>query len=128
MKNQPEFQLQTQVCNYLNLKYKDVLYLSDTIAVLYLTMPQKMRNRKIQKRGFHCPDIIIFKPNSKFKGMFIELKVNSPFKKDGCLLKSEHLANQQRTIDQLNEMNYFATFAVGFEETKTLIDWYLSLK
>jgi hypothetical protein len=38
------------------------------------------------------------------------------------------LANQQRTIDQLNEMNYFATFAVGFEETKTFIDWYMTLK
>ena len=65
MKNQPEFQLQKQVCNYLNLKYKDVLYLSDTIAFLQLTIPQRVRNSTIQKRGFHCPDIIIFKPNSK---------------------------------------------------------------
>jgi hypothetical protein len=128
MKNQPEFQLQKQVCNYLNLKYKDVLFLSDTIAFLHLTIPQRVRNSTIQKRGFHCPDIIIFKPNSKFNGLFLELKAKSPFKKDGCLLKSEHLANQQQTIDQLNEMNYFATFAVGFEETKTFIDWYMTLK
>lgn len=128
MKNQPEFQLQTQVCNYLNLKYKDVLYLSDTIASLHLSIPQRVRNSLIQKRGFHCPDIIIFKPNSKFSGLFIELKIKSPFKKDGCLLKSEHLANQKTSIDNLNKLGYFATFAVGFEESKQIIDEYLCFK
>lgn len=128
MKNQPEFQLQKQVSNYLNLKYKDVLYLSDTIAFLQLTIPQRVRNSSIQKRDFHCPDLLILKPNNKFSGLFIELKVKSPFKKDGCLLKSEHLANQQRTIDQLNALGYFATFSVGFDETKKLIDEYMTFK
>lgn len=126
MKNQPEFELQKAVCNYLNVKYKDVLFLSDTIASLHLSIPQRVRNSLIQKRGFHCPDILIFKPNRKFSGLFIELKVKSPFKKDGCLLRSEHLANQQRTIDHLNKIGYFATFAVGFDETKKIIDEYMT--
>ena len=128
MKNQPEFQLQKAVCNYLNIQYKEVLYLSDTIANLHLTIPQRVRNSTIQKRGFHCPDLLILKPNNRFSGLFIELKAKSPFKKDGCLLKSEHLANQQHTIDQLNRLGYYATFSVGFEDTKKIIDEYMTLK
>ena len=125
MKQQPEFQLQKQVCQYLNVQFPEVLFLSDTIASLYLTVPQKVRNKSIQKNGFHCPDLIIFKPNSKYKGLFIELKVKSPYKKDGTLRKDEHLENQQRTIFELQKLGYFAVFAVGFDEAKKIIDEYL---
>lgn len=127
MKRQPEFELQCAVCRYISIQYKDVMFASDTIASLYLTIPQKARNKKIQKDGFHCPDVMIFEPKGKYNGLFIELKVVSPFKKDGTLKKNEHLENQQRTINDLKSKGYFAIFATGFEEAKNIIDLYMSV-
>ena len=52
--NHKEYNLQKQVCRYLNLKHPKVLYMSDTIANLKLTKQQAGRNKAIQKDGFHC--------------------------------------------------------------------------
>ena len=125
MKKQPEFELQKSVVQYLLLKYPKVLFLSDTIASVKLKIPQAMRNKQIQKPGFACPDLLILQPNKHYHGLFIELKVKSPFKKNGQLLKSEHLERQQKTIKDLTERGYYATFSTGFDETKKIIDNYL---
>lgn len=126
MKQQPEFQLQKAVCLWLSLEYSRVLFLSDTVAAITLTIPQQLRNKSIQKKDFHTPDLLIFEPNEKYHGLFIELKVKSPFKKDGTLLKNEHLEDQQRTIDDLNSKGYFACFSYSFEMTIDIINKYLS--
>ena len=97
-----EYQSQKEVCRYLSLRYPDVLFLSDTIGNVKLTMLQAARNKAIQKYGFACPDLLILQPNKEYKGLFIELKIKSPFKKDGTLLKNEHLEEQQKAIDKLN--------------------------
>lgn len=126
MKNQPEFTLQKQICNWLDLQHKDVLYLSDTIASIKLTIPQQVRNKQIQKNDFKCPDLIILQPNNDFHGLFIELKVKSPYKKDGTIYKDEHLEGQQKTIQDLLDKGYFACFSWDFEMTKGLITAYLN--
>jgi len=123
-----EFDLQKAVCLYLSKVYPRVLFLSDTIANVKLTMIQASRNKAIQKEGFKCPDILILEPRGNYCGLFIELKIKSPFKKNGELLKNEHLEGQQRTIDDLNALGYLACFSVGFDETKLIIDNYLKLK
>jgi len=128
MKNQPEFTLQKQTCKWLDLQHKDVLYLSDTIASIKLTIPQQVRNKQIQKTDFKCPDLIILQPNNKFHGLFIELKVKSPYKKDGTVYKDEHLEGQQKTIQDLLEKGYFACFSWDFEMTKNIITSYLNNK
>ena len=120
-----EFTLQKQICAYLDYEYKDVLYLSDTVANVKLTIPQQVRNKSIQKQGFKCPDLIILEPRDKFSGLFIELKAETPYKKNGELKSNEHLRGQQKTIDQLNEKGYLACFSWGFEDTKKIIDEYL---
>lgn len=125
MKNQPEYELQKHICDYLRVQYPDVLFLSDTVASVRLTIPQQMRNKAIQKNGFACPDLIILEPKNGFNGLFIELKVQSPFKKNGELLKSDHLHRQQKTIDDLNKKGFKACFSWGFEMTKQIIDEYL---
>ena len=123
-----EYNIQKSVCQYLEIQFPDILFLSDTIANVKLTMFQGARNKAIQKDGFKCPDLLILQPNTKFKGLFIELKIKSPFKKNGELFKNEHLEGQQKAIDKLNELGYFACFSVGFDETKNVIDKYLSNK
>ena len=120
-----EYQLQKQVCQYLNWSYSDVLYMSDTIASCKLTMAQAVRNKAIQKPNFKCPDLIIFEPRNGYNGLFIELKVVTPFKKDGNIKKDVHLEGQLKTIQELEAKGYFAVFATGFGEAKIIIDKYL---
>ena len=122
-----EYDLQVAVCRYLSYQYPDVNYMSDTIANLKLTKTQATRNKKIQKTGFKTPDLIIFEPNSTFKGLFIELKIETPFKKDGTIKAStkDHLKLQLETIEKLNEKGYSAHFSWGFDMTKEIIDNYL---
>lgn len=136
----PEYDLQKEVCSYLRLQYPDVLFLSDTIANLRLLEPQKRRNKAIQNHNFACPDLIILETTQKYKGLFIELKVDSPFLKDGKTLKKkkvtikkgsiiigsyDHNERQQKSIDKLNLMGYYACFSWGFDMTKKIIDDYL---
>jgi len=126
MKQQPEYNLQTQITQYLELQYPNVLFISDTIAFLKLTIPQQVRNKKIQKRGFKCPDLLILEPNNKYTGLFIELKAKDIYKKNSNeLLKNEHVEEQARYIDILNKKGYFATFGIGFESCKKIIDNYM---
>lgn len=124
----PEYKLQVQVCKYLELQYPKVLFLSDTIASVKLTATQGARNKAIQKENFKTPDLIILEPNQNYHGLFIELKVESPFKKDGTLKKNEHLEAQQVSINDLKSKGYYACFSWGFDMTKKIINDYMKNK
>lgn len=122
-----EYILQKAVCKFITKQYPDVLFLSDTIGNVKLNINQAARNKAIQKDGFKCPDLLILEPNRYFKGLFIELKKESPFKKDGVtLLKSDHLEAQQLAINNLLSKGYFAAFKWEFEDIKELISWYMA--
>ena len=128
-KKQPEFELQSAVCRYLSYQYGEILFLSDTIASLKLTPAQASRNKKIQKSGFSCPDLLILEPRNGYSGLFIELKVETPFKKDGQIKasKDDHLKNQLEAINKLKEKGYMAVFSWNFYMTKDIIDNYLKV-
>lgn len=122
-----EFDLQVEICKYLSLQYPKVQFLSDTIANLKLTIQQASRNKKIQKDSFKCPDLLILEPRNGFSGLLIELKLESPFKKDGNIKASanNHLQGQLETIELLSKKGYKACFSWGFDMTKEIIDDYL---
>ncbi len=124
-KEQPEYTLQKQVTQYLRLQYPDVFFLSDTVASVKLTIPQQVRNKAIQCPTFSCPDLLIFQPNENYNGLFIELKAETPYKKDGTLKKSDHLEAQWATLGKLMARGYNAMFAWEFEQVKAIIDNYL---
>lgn len=130
MKKQPEYNMQVAICNYLSVQYSKVLFLTDTIASVRLTMPQQQRNKKVQKKDFHCPDLLILEPMGNFSGLLIELKTETPFKKDGSIKVSQndHLLHQQESINKLIDKGYYACFIWSFEEAKKLIDIYLNNK
>ncbi len=123
--NHPEYELQKQICKWLQYQFPKVLFLSDTIAAVKLTKPQGGRNKAIQKEGFKTPDLLILEPNDKYLGLFIELKVESPYKKNGELKASEHLEGQLKSINQLKERGYYSCFSWGFQMTKEIIEKYL---
>lgn len=127
MKNQPEYQLQKQIATYLKNQYPKVLFLSDTVASVKLTAPQQSRNKEIQCQKFKCPDLIIFQPNNFYHGLFIELKAESPYLKDGITLKSDlHIQEQNKTLTELTEKGYLAVFIWTFDRAKNIIDGYIN--
>jgi hypothetical protein len=123
-KQQPEYELQKAVCQYLELQYPDVLFVSTGIP-FNLRPEQGARIKAINKSNFKCPDLIILEGRRGWKGLAIELKAKTIFKKDGSLLKNEHVEAQEKSIFGLVDKGYFAQFAVGFDEAKRIIDWYL---
>jgi len=125
-KQQPEYELQVAVSRYLSYQYPDVFFMSDTVASIKLTQAQASRNKKIQKNGFKTPDLLIFEPRKGYSGLFIELKIETPYKKNGEIKasKDDHLKNQLESIVRLKEKGYFACFSWGFDMTKDIIDNY----
>jgi glycerophosphoryl diester phosphodiesterase len=123
-----EYDLQVAICRYISYQYEDVLFTSDTIANLKLTPTQASRNKKIQKTEFSSPDLLILEPRNGFSGLFIELKIETPFKKDGTIKasKDNRLENQLNAINTLKAKGYFCCFSWGFDMTKEIIDNYLT--
>lgn len=111
------------------MQYPEVSFLSDTVASVKLTQMQASRNKAIQKNGFKCPDLLILEPRGRFCGLFIELKTETPFKKDGNIKASQndHLKLQLQALIDLNEKGYHTSFAWSFEMAKNIIDEYLKL-
>jgi hypothetical protein len=123
-----EYELQKSVASYLSYQYPDVDFLSDTIASVKLTERQAGRNKLVQKNGFKCPDILILEPRKNFSGLFIELKIDTPFKKDGTIKASQkdHLKLQHECLQKLTLKGYRAEFSWNFDMTKEIIDKYLN--
>ena len=138
-----EYELQKQISKYLELTYPDVLFVSDTVASLQMTRGQAGRNKAIQKRGFSTPDLAIYEPKNGFCGLFLELKTETPYKKNGELKAQkvieyktikggrfpvgeyDHLQQQNKALETLKEKGYYACFSWGFDMTKEIIDNYL---
>ena len=123
----PERILHSQICEYLKLQYRDVLFRTDFAAGEKLSMHQAIRNKQLQAvRGW--PDIFISEPRGQYHGLFIELKEQGTklFLKDGSFTTNAHLKEQQDVLDMLTSRGYMAVFCVGFEQTKQTIDDYLA--
>ncbi|TQM18321.1 hypothetical protein [Chryseobacterium aquifrigidense] len=128
MKRQPEFDLQKRVCSYLRAVHPDLFFMSDTIASVKLTKFQAKRNSQIQKPGFKTPDLLIFYPKGDYHGLFIELKIESPYKLNGELKSNKHIQEQSETISKLKGLGYHASFQWNFNDIVKLINWYLTLQ
>ena len=85
---------------------------------------KRLKEYNIQKAF----QIYLYYPSNGYHRVAIELKARNIFKKDGTLLKSQHTAQQQKIIDLLNANNYYATFAVGYNDAKNIIDNYVNVK
>lgn len=121
-----EFGIQASFCDYLRLAHPDLLFMSDTIGNVKLNGSQASRNSRIQCQKFKCPDVIIFEPTEKFKGLFLEFKKSTPFKKDGVtLLSNEHVKAQQKSINDLKERGYYACFVWSKDMAIEILEKYL---
>ena len=126
-KQQPEYLLQKQICQFLNAQYPSVFFLSDTVASVKLTKMQASRNKAIQKSDFKCPDLLILEPNFQYKGLFLELKTTTPYKRDGTIKASQndHLKLQEQTLQKLSEKGYCADFVWSLDMAILAINTYM---
>ena len=118
--------LHKQICTYLRMQYKDVIFTTDLSGV---RLPIGLAIKVKQLRSSNgVPDILIFEPNMFHHALFLEVKKESPFKKDGNLKSNEHLAEQLNIIELLRDKDYAAMFVWTFDDAKERIDNYMSLR
>jgi len=128
MKSKDEEKIHTQICDFLNLQYPNVIFTSDASGV-YVGKYRAIIMSK-QRSKHKIPDLLIFEPKGKYKGLFIEVKRNESdvFLKDGFTFKkSDHIKEQYKTLQLLDSKGYFATFGFGFIHTVEVIKKYMNL-
>jgi hypothetical protein len=139
MATHTEFKLQAAICKFLEMQYTDIPFLSDAISNINLTIPQRVRNKSIQKKNFSCPDLMIFKPSNGYSGLFLELKQVTPYKIDGELKKQivkvktggvvtevyDHLEEQDRALRNLRALGYKAEFCWSLDMAVKIINTYM---
>jgi len=119
--------LSEKTAEYLRKQYPEILFNMDVLAGINLSLPQGVKAKK-QGKTKSWPDVFIATARHGYHGLFIEQKrhgeriyqVNQPDK-----YASEHVEAQALMLERLQDEGYYAAFAVGFSETKALIDWYL---
>jgi hypothetical protein len=120
-----EAKLQAQVCKWIRMQYPHLIFTSEASGQR-MTIGQA-RKAKLLRSGNKLPDLIILQPRGNWHGMALELKVVSPFKKDGTLKKDEHLEGQEAMLLRLFNLGYYANFSTGFDETINHINHYMNL-
>lgn len=140
-----EESIQLAVCNYLRMQYPHLIWTCDLASGMKLTMGQAVKAKQMRSSRAY-PDLFIAQPSiaelrswRTYHGLYIELKVASPYLKDGITLLSDwktdkrtgertsHLREQAEMLTRLNSIGYMAVFAVGFDQAKLTIDTYLRL-
>ena len=113
------------VANYIRLQYPNVEFHHNANE----RNSSNIEGAKLKKMGVRrgISDITIYQPTNVHHGLFLELKIDTPFKKDGNLKAGELLALQYEFINKMNQRGYLAKFCVGFDEAKTIIDNYMKL-
>jgi hypothetical protein len=121
-----EEQTHIAICKYMKLQYPNVLFSSESSG-LRVTISQAKR-LKAMRSCSGLPDIMVFEPRRSYYGLFLEVKKEGSvvFKKDGTIRSDKHLKEQEEILFQLQQKGYFAQFVIGFDEAKSIIDYYLS--
>ena len=120
-----ENEIHLRLCTYLKSRYPNVIFTTESSGLR--VTPWQGRNLANVRSCSGLPDIWILEPRGEYKGLFLELKKLSPFKKNGELKKSDHLRKQYEVLSILCEKGYHAQFTTGLEESKACVDWYMTL-
>lgn len=124
-----EANVHVQVCNYIDIKYPDVIYTSDQSG-LKMSIGLAVAIKKTRSKNYKIPDLIILKPSNGFNGLVIEIKKSHDevYKKDGQMRESEHIQAQKESLKKLSEDGYMAVFGCGYDDCIKIIDIYFGRK
>lgn len=78
------------------------------------------------RSGSKLPDIWILEPKGNLSGLFLEVKTESVFKRDGSF-KAGHIQEQAEMLARLRKKGYSAMFVWSFEHAKATIDTYMTV-
>lgn len=124
-RNQPERKLQLAICEYLKLQYPDLIFGSEGSGIK-MTMGQAILAKRMRSED-KLPDLFVAESRGGYCGLFIELKVESVFLKDGSLSTQAHIKEQAATLDRLSHNGYYAVFGCGIDGAKAIVDTYMKL-
>ena len=104
---------QTQLINKIRKEYPNLLILGD-IAGSYL-LPSQREAAYENRSGRGMPDIYIFTRKLGYTGLAIEFKKTGKKikRKDGKLLKNEHLSNQNEMLLRFQSEGWLSGFCIG---------------
>jgi len=129
-----ELSIQRQVASYLREEFTHINdFHSDYAAGLHLTKHQALVNKSIQS-GRGWSDMFIPYPSRGYHGIFLELKRDNVSiyvtrgNRKGQLVADEQIQIEAAFLKRMNDLGYFARFAVGYNVAKKIIDWYMECK
>lgn len=127
MSEKSEQKLQIKLCSYIKNFYPNVYFSSDPSG---LRVTPGLRNLLKATRSRHAQlDITILAPSRcrKYHALILELKKESPYKKDGQYIfkLNKHISDQIDTMRELEEIGYRATWCWSFEMGKDILAQYL---
>lgn len=114
-KQPSELDEQLAFCRRLSKEFPDLMYESDLSSGAQKT--PFWQNLILQlKSGDSFPDVTIYKQSKGYIGCKIEMKLKSPYLKDGSLSTQQHIQDQHKCHEKLREQGWFVSFAAGREE------------
>ena len=128
-----EKQLHLQICTYLKMQYPKVIFTTDASGIK-TSIGEAVRFKKIRSDNA-MPDIVIYHQsiekgiyfNTHWHALFLEVKKETPYKKDGQFKKNKHIEQQWFMLQRLNALHYKAEFVWTFDMAKEIIDNYLKI-
>lgn len=111
-----EEKVQIAIVNYLKLQYPKAIFTATMGGQFQKHYSQRM---KAKRTGYlkGVSDLLIFEPNDKYFGLFIELK------KD----KKSYASKEQRAfIGGVSDRGYYGVCCKGFDHCKEIIDKYFN--
>jgi len=130
--------LHSQICEYLRIQYPKILFKSD-MSGIRLTIGQAKKVKKLRSSNAF-PDIEILEKSYHYNALFLEVKKETPYRKNGKLkkqtayeiiggirVKYDHLQRQNKVHEKLRERGYMAEFVWTLDMTMQIVDEYLNL-
>ena len=114
-----EESLHIAICKYIKLQYPKIVFTSESSG-LRLTIGQAKKLKDMRSSNA-LPDILILEPSRGRHGLFLEVKTESPFKKNGKIKSNAHLQEQHDMLNILVEKGFDACFVWDFEMAKEII-------
>lgn len=119
-----EEKLQTAISKYIKLQYPDVIFTAEKSGLkLSIGQAVKAKNQRNPSRGL--PDVLMLQPNKNYKGLFLEVKKETPYLKSGKLSNNKHIQEQNEVLKRLNSLGYLALFVWSFDMAKVVLDSYM---
>jgi hypothetical protein len=115
-----------QVCHWLKLQYSNLIFTSDASG-MRVSIGLRVELKRKRCDNYKIPDLLIFHPTSRYRGLFIEIKTDKSdvYNKNGVMKPTEHIQEQAKTLERLNELGYKAEFGFGFNHCLFIITSYM---